>query len=274
MNDISVFGGTGFIGETFCNLYSDKVIKIPRNQRHPLTSNILYFISTTTNQNVFINLKKDIDTNLNVLMEVLSNCKEKNITFNFISSCFVYGNDVIDAKETDECNPTGFYSITKRCAEQLLVSFCKTFNISYRILRIGNVYGLDSTISLKKNILGYFIRTLKENKTIELYDGGYYLKDYMYVRDVCLAINLILEKGEVNQIYNISSGHPKCFRDIIEESKYFIKSTSDLIDVPIPEEQKYIQVRNMTLNNNKLLSLGFSPSISFDDGLKNLCSML
>lgn len=271
MNKISVFGATGFIGGTFCNLYSTEVINIPRDQREPLSNNILYFISTTTNQNVFTDLKQDIHTNLDVLVEVLSHCKKNNIIFNFISSCFVYGNNVINAKETDECNPTGFYSITKRCAEQLLISFCKTFNVSYRILRIGNVYGLDKTISLKKNVLGYFIQTLKQNKTIELYDGGNYLKDYMYVNDVCRAIKLIIEKGDINEIYNISAGSPRQFRSIIEQAKDILKSKSNIINAPIPIEQKYIQAKNITLNNDKLISLGFSPSISFDEGLKNLC---
>jgi len=164
MSKIAVFGGTGFIGGTFCRLYSQKVNIIPKQSIEFDTKEVLYFISTTTNQNVFNDLHIDINTNLNFLMDVLSNCKDKDITFNFISSCFVYGNDIIDAKETDNCNPTGFYSVTKRCAEQLLISFCKTFNIKYRILRIGNVYGLDKTISLKKNVLAHIIKQLKKNK--------------------------------------------------------------------------------------------------------------
>lgn len=274
MNKISVFGGTGFIGGTFCKLYSDETIIVSRNNRKPPTENILYFISTTTNQNVFIDLKKDIDINLSLLVEVLSHCKNKNITFNFISSCFVYGNNVIDAKETDVCNPTGFYSITKHSAEQLIISFCKTFNVKYRILRIGNVYGLDPTISPGKNVLGYLIKNLKENKDISLYDGGNYLKDYMNVVDVCRAIKLILDEGNINEVYNISSGFSRQFRDIIEDAKTIIKSKSLIIDTPVPEEQRYIQTKNMTLNNEKLKSFGFSTSISLEEGLKNLCAVL
>lgn len=274
MSKISVFGGTGYIGGTFSKLYSNDTIIVPREDRQSPTNNLLYFISTTTNQNVFADLKVDIDTNLNVLVEVLSHCKNKDITFNFISSCFVYGNDVLNAKETDCCNPTGFYSITKRCAEQLLISFCETFNIKYRILRIGNVYGLDKTVSLKKNVLGSIIKSLKENKDIKLYDGGNYLKDYIHVDDVCKSIKLILEKGNINEIYNISTGTSKCFRDVIKTARNIVESESNLIDVEIPQEQKYIQVKNMTLNNDKLKSLGFTPSINFEEGLKNLCDML
>ena len=98
---ISVYGGTGFIGNSFCNLFFEQVIKISRDLREPQSKNILYFISTTTNYNVFEDLHVDINTNLNILMEVLEHCKNEDIVFNFVSSGFVYGLDIIDAKETD-----------------------------------------------------------------------------------------------------------------------------------------------------------------------------
>ena len=274
MSKISVFGGTGFIGGTFCKLYPDDVILVPRNDKDFETNEVLYFISTTSNQSVFNNLHIDIDTNLSFFVDVLEKCKDRNVTFNFISSGFVYGNDVIDAKETDCCNPTGFYSITKRCAEQLLISFCETFGIKYRILRIGNVYGLDKTISSGKNVLGYMIGLLKENKDIKLYEGGEFLKDYMFVEDICRAIKVILDNGNVNEIYNIASGEVYCFREIMEKSKKILSSKSEIIDVPFPENQKYIQVKNMTLNNRKLKSLGFNCKVEFISGLQTLCGMI
>ena len=271
MNKISVFGGTGFIGKTFNQLYSDQVTLVPRESRESCTNNILYFISTTTNQNVFKDLHIDINTNLNLLMEVLLKCKDKDVTFNFVSSCFVYGNDVLDAKESDCCNPTGFYSITKRCAEQLLISFCNTFNIKYRIFRIGNVYGLDPTVSSGKNVLGYMITLLKRNEDIKLYDGGNYLKDYIFVEDVCRAIKLIMDKGELNKIYNIGNGKSQSFRDVIMNARDFVFSNSEIIDIKIPNEQKYLQIKNMTLNTNKLDSLGYLPTIDFNEGLEKMC---
>jgi len=270
MNNISVFGGTGFIGGTFCNLYPEDVLLVPRQDKNFETNQVLYFISTTTNQNVFNDLHIDIDTNLSLFVDVLNNCKEKDVVFNFISSGFVYGNDVVDAKETDCCNPTGFYSITKRCAEQLLISFCKTFGVKYRILRIGNVYGLDKTVSLGKNVLGYMISLLKQNQDIKLYDGGNFLKDYIYVEDICKAIKLILDNGKLNEIYNISSGVSLSFREIIETAKDLTKSQSNIIDIPFPDNQKFIQVKNMTLNNQKLKDFDFSCNMSIQKGLQIL----
>ena len=274
MTNISVFGGTGFIGGTFCNLYPEDVVLVPKESRNFETQQVLYFISTTTNQSVFKDLHIDIDTNLSLFVDVLENCKDRDIVFNFISSGFVYGNDVIDAKETDCCNPTGFYSITKRCAEQLLISFCETFGVKYRILRIGNVYGLDKTVSLGKNVLGYMISLLKQNQDIKLYDGGNFLKDYMYVEDICRAIKVVLDKGNVNEIYNIASGTSFTFRGIIEVAKDLTRSQSKIIDVSFPDNQKFIQVKNMTLNTHKLNSFEFSCSMNLNRGLENLCKII
>ena len=271
MNNLSVFGGTGFIGGKFCELYPDKVTLIPRDDRNPTTKDVLYFISTTTNQSVFKDLHIDIDTNLTLLMDVLSNCKDKDITFNFVSSCFVYGNDVLDAKETDCCNPTGFYSITKRTAEQLLISYCKTFGIKYRIFRIGNVYGLDPTITPGKNVLGFMISLMKQNKDIKLYDGGDYKKDYMFVDDICRAIKFLIKKSDTNQIYNVATGSSMSFRDILLTASNIISSRSEFISVRFPKEQEYLQVKNMTANVDKLKDIGFLPKMSFEEGLNEMC---
>ena len=271
MNKLSVYGATGFIGGTFCDLYPDEIVKIPREERKPLSKDIIYFISTTTNSHVFEDLHKDVDTNLTVLMDVLEHCKDKNITFNFVSSAFVYGTDIIDAKEDDVCEPGGFYSITKRCAEQLLISYCKTFGVKYRILRIANVYGDDKTVSAKKNVLKFLIGLMKEDKDLVLYDDGMQLRDYMHDSDICCAMKLVLDKGEINSIYNIAAGNPLPFKTIMEKARDFLGSKSKFNYVDYPEFNKIAQAYNYSVNGDKLKALGFKPQISFDEGLKSLC---
>lgn len=271
MNKISVYGSTGFIGEAFCNLYPDEVVEIPRNSRPPITKNILYFISTTTNYNVYEDLHIDINTNLNILMDVLQYCKDEDIIFNYVSAGFVYGSDIIDAKEIDNPDPRGFYSITKRSAEQLLISFCNTFGVKYRIMRLANLYGTDKTVSPKKNVLGYMVSLMKQNKDITLYDNGEVLRDYMHVDDVCRALRLVMSKGNINEIYNIASGNPIQFRTIIEKLKEKLDSKSNLIGIETPEFYKMVQAKNFSLNVDKLKSLGFDPKYTLDEGLDILC---
>jgi nucleoside-diphosphate-sugar epimerase len=158
MNKISVFGSSGFLGSKFCHMYSEDVVSILREQRSPETKDVLYFISTTDNYNIHSDIHLDVNTNLNVFLQFLDALKNKykpeESIINFVSSWFVYGkNQDLPFKEDSYCNPSGFYSITKRCAEQLLICFCETFGYKYRILRLANVIGEgDRGVSKKKNV--------------------------------------------------------------------------------------------------------------------------
>ena len=114
---ISLYG-CGFIGTHFKYMYDSDVHVQGRDERVPAHKDILYFISTIHNYHVHDDITRDVDTNLRVLCETLEHCRSKDITFNFVSSWFVYGKgDVLPATESSPCNPTGFYSITKKCAE-------------------------------------------------------------------------------------------------------------------------------------------------------------
>lgn len=268
----SVYGGTGFVGGTFCKMFYDSVLKIPREEREPETDKIIYFISTVDNYNVHTDLHIDIDTNLKVLMDVLDYCKEEDVTFNFISSWFVYGRTRLPARETDICDPTGFYSITKRTAEQLLISFCETYDVKYRILRLCNVYGYgDKKSSAKKNAIQYMIDLIKNGEDINLYEGGYVLRDLMHVDDVCRAIKLVCDRGEKNSIYNIGSGQPTAIRAIMEKARYELNSPSKFKNIETPKFHDIVQSRDFYMDVSKLKSLGFEQKISLDEGIKQLC---
>ena len=169
---ISIFGGTGFIGSKFYNKHKENSVLIPRDEVQAKSNRVLYLISTVDNYNVLENPFIDIETNLIHLMKVLENCKGKDIEFTFISSWFVYGDTHLPARESSPCKPKGFYSITKLAAEQLIESYCKTFNINYKIVRLGNVIGKgDGKVSKKKNALQFLIEELKADRDINLYNN-------------------------------------------------------------------------------------------------------
>ena len=111
---ISVYGSSGFIGSRFCEMYPEDVVHMPRDKRSPESDELLYLISTTHNYNVYDNPQLDIDTNLTVLIETLQECRGRPVTFNFVSSWFVYGDTSLPAKEDAVCRPKGIYSITKK----------------------------------------------------------------------------------------------------------------------------------------------------------------
>jgi nucleoside-diphosphate-sugar epimerase len=273
MNNINVFGGSGFIGGRFCELYKDNVVIQNRQEYKPKTNDLLYFISTVDNYNIHKDLHLDINTNLNVLMSVLENIDKENTTINFVSSWFVYGkNEVLPFNEKySVCNPTGFYSITKRAAEQMLISFCETFGVKYRIFRLANVIGEgDKKISRKKNALQHMIKCLCEDEEIFLYDGGNAVRDYIYVDDVCEALMHCIDNSPVNEIINIGSGNRTVLRDLITLAKELSDSKSKINIIQPPHFHDVVQVKDSYLDISKLRSYGYEPKYKVEDVVKLL----
>ena len=262
MNKASLFGGSGFIGNWYMDLFSNETVVEPKSMVESTHPDILYMISTVHNYhpkdgNPYI----DIDTNLVLFMDVLSRSVEKwgeNTVFNLVSTWFVYGNTDLPAKETSHCNPTGFYSITARAREQLLISYAELKGFKYRILRLGNVLGAgDKKISRKKNALQYIVSEVAKGRDVDyLYKDGA-IRDFIDVRDCVRAIHLVLEKGELNQIYNIANGKGLNVNDLVytawQESGYMSKIT----EIPVPEFHRQVQTSKMYMDTKKLKALGY-----------------
>jgi len=256
---VQIFGGSGFVGSELVKQIENCIVTSRRDYTVE-GCDIIYLISTVSNYNVKTDPLIDIDTNLTTLMQVLRQCKDRNLTFNFISSWFVYGETEMPATEESNCYPNGFYSITKRCAEQLLISYCETFGIKYRILRLANVAGYgDKKASPQKNALQHMINELKAGRDVNVYDGGNLYRDYIHVSDAARAIKIIMDKGEVNTIYNVGNGKPLLFKDMIEYAKELIGGEGKLNPIEIPQFHKTVQVRSMWMLSDKLKSLGYEP---------------
>jgi nucleoside-diphosphate-sugar epimerase len=217
-------------------------------------------------------------------MKVLDNYREyikrtgEQGVFNFMSSWFVYGQDSGFGEgsrgipETDPCEPKGFYSITKRCAEQLLMSYCETFGLQYRILRLANVLGKqDKKVSAKKNALQYLLAEIASNRPVDLYDSGYFYRDYIDVRDCARAIDLVVQQGEINSIYNIGNGKPIIFRDIVRYARDAMDSASELRTIEQKEFHKKVQSsRSFFMDNTKLRELGYRPEYSIQQTIDDI----
>lgn len=271
MNEISVFGSTGFIGSKWMEMYPDKSHAEERNSIKPTYDEIIYFRATNSNYNVYSDLSLDVNTNLTLLTETFKNIKPSS-KITLISSWFVYGKNNIHVNlESSPCNPKGFYSITKYTQEQLLESFSKTFGINYRILRLCNVIGGDNKASAKKNALEHIIQKLKLNEDVEIYVGDNY-RNYLHVEDVCKAINLIHTYGVIDSIYNVGSIESVKLIEIIDFCKTFLNSKSKLKLIHAPKFHQQVQTKDFHMDTTKLRNLGFEPKYTLEDALKNICS--
>ena len=274
VEQISLYGSTGFIGSNFGKLESLKIDKVDRNNPNPKFQDVIYTIGTTDNYNIFENPKLDIETNLIKLIEDLEILRKKFgiFTFNYLSSWFVYGDSKpLPYSISNNCNPKGFYSISKFAAEKFLISYCLTYKINYRILRLSNIYGInDQGISAKKNALQFLINRIKLNEKIDLYEGGNFLRDYLDVRDAVTAINLIVNNGELNKIYNVGSGKPTLFIDLMNKAKEIFNSSSEFAHIETPEFHRIVQVKDAYLDISDLSDLGFVPKYDIMHEIINL----
>ena len=273
MDSLCVFGGKGFIGSEFVKQFPDVIVQ-ERDGYIPATNRIFYLISTTHNYHVHTNPYLDIETNLNGLIKVLENARERfkdDFEFTFASSWFVYGKTECPAKEISYCNPTGFYSITKRAAEQLLMSYCDTFGMRYKIVRFANVLGIgDKNISRKKNAFQYMVQQVALGNDVDyLYDGKFY-RDFIDVRDAVNAAKLVIEKGDQNSIYNAGNGMPYDINQWIHYANIKAGGKSKITLIPVPEFHKIVQVKDMWLDISKIRKLGYKQKYSMQDMMKEL----
>jgi nucleoside-diphosphate-sugar epimerase len=264
--DLSVYGASGIIGTYYQGLFP--CLPIEKNQLDPESNEILYLISTTSNQNLKTDTFLDIETNLIVLAQRLNACKEAGIkVFNFVSSWFVYGPHTEHPNEDTLCDPNGFYSATKHCAEKLVKEYCEEFGINWRILRLGNVYGGPDKGSSKRNSLHFLIERLKKDEGIIVYHN--LSRDFIHILDTCRAIDLVTKQGEYNQIYNIGTGIATQLQKCLEKAKYFLQSDSDIF--PTKPPFNYSQAIKFRLDCKKIESLGFKPLIQITEGIEDLC---
>jgi nucleoside-diphosphate-sugar epimerase len=272
--NVSVYGSTGFVGSNYTTYSKNLVESVDRDNPQPSNTEILYLIGTTDNYNVLENVEIDIEVNLLILMRNLDQLREKfgKFTINYVSSWFVYGDGHLPPfREDGTCKPKGFYSISKYAAEMYLESYCKTFGIDYRVIRLSNVFGFnDAGVSKKKNALQYIVNRIKNNEPIELYDSGEFYRDYIDVRDVVTAIDLIIDEGQKNQIINVGTGVPLLFKDIINEAVRVFSSQSEVRSIEVPDFHQRVQVKNSWLDTSKLFSLGFVPKHSIMKEIANL----
>ena len=104
--------------------------------------------------------------------------------------------------EDSTLNPSNPYSATKAAADLFLKSWARTHSQNYLIIRPSNNYG---TFQYHEKLIPLAVKRLKEGKLIKLHDRGKPIRTWTHVEDTVNAILLLIEKADINRIYNISS---------------------------------------------------------------------
>ena len=191
--------------------------------------------------------------------------KWPNAKFLHVSTDEVYGS-INEGSWTEDfpLTPNSPYSASKAASDLLVLSYYKTYGLNVFISRCCNNYGPNQ---FPEKIIPFFITNLIRGKKLPVYGDGSNYREWIHVTDHCLALDLIWESGIAGQIYNVGSNVEISNLGLTKKILQHLNRSDDEIE--------YVADRlghdfRYSLNSDKIEnSLGFSPTISFDEGLKD-----
>jgi dTDP-L-rhamnose 4-epimerase len=175
---------------------------------------------------------------------------------------------LVATDEESKIHPSSVYGITKQNQEQMVMTVCPTLGIAPVAFRYQNVYGPGQSLTNPyTGILSIFSTLVLNNKPINIFEDGKESRDFVFISDVIRATFLGIEKEEANgQVFNVGTGIPTT---VLEVAEGLIRLYGKEVPVTITGNYRLGDIRHNYADLKKIESLlGFSPSVSFAEGLQ------
>ena len=194
--------------------------------------------------------------------------------FYHISTDEVYGALKFDGTfftETTKYDPHSPYSASKASSDHFVRAFHDTFGMPTLVTNCSNNYG---PYQFPEKLIPLFINNIRHNKPLPVYGKGENVRDWLYVVDHALAIDLIFHNGKVAETYNIGGFNEWKNIDLI---RVLIKTVDRLLGRPEGASEKlitYVTDRaghdlRYAIDSTKLKNeLGWEPSLQFEEGIE------
>jgi dTDP-glucose 4,6-dehydratase len=239
-------------------------------------SHIIHFAAQSHVQNSFEDSIKFTNDNIfgtHVLLEC-SRKYGKLKKFIHVSTDEVYGESMNTIEEHHKTEhsilcPTNPYAATKAGAELIAQSYNHSYKMPIIITRGNNVYGPNQ---YPEKLIPKFIMLLKQNKKVTIQGDGSTIRAFLHSYDTAKAFEVILEKGEIGEIYNIGcdEGMEYSVMDIAKILIKKIKNTENYNDwIEYIEDRPYNDKRYY-ISNQKIKDLGWNIEIDLMSGLNNI----
>lgn len=178
-----------------------------------------------------------------------------------------YGKDFFF--ETTPLAPRSPYSSAKAGADMLVMAYAHTYGMPVNITRCSNNYG---PYQFPEKLIPLLINNILEGRELPVYGKGLNVRDWLYVDDHCSAIDLVLRKGTVGEVYNIGGFNEKQNIDIVHE---VIDIVAELTDTkPRHDLVKFVKDRaghdmRYAIAPDKIADqLGWYPLTPFSEGIR------
>lgn len=302
---VLVTGGAGFIGShvvdrliaedleviVLDNLQGGKLNNI---QQHKGKENFRFVLGDVRDLNLVGDLVRDVDAvfhyaalisivrsmedpalvndvNVNGTLNLLKASLDSGVKrFIFASSAAVYGDtENLPIKEKSDLNPLSPYGVSKLAAESYAEVFYKAFGLRTVCLRFFNVYGTRQVNGPYSGVITQFMDRLSKDLPLVIEGDGEQTRDFVHVRDVVEANMLALKNaGSVGDATNIASGKATTINQLAESLLEITHRTRLKI---VHAKPRAGDIRHSVADISRAeRELNYRPSMSFEDGLKEL----
>lgn len=211
----------------------------------------------------------DFETNFLCYFKVLESVRQNGGTLIFSSTASVFDRESdLPVSERSFTRPSSPYGAAKLACESYSFAYHRSFGVDVRVARLFSIYGEGMTRFLIFDLIKQLMD--KGVNDIPLNGDGLQIRDYLYKEDAIDGLILIAEKGLAGEDYNLGSGQPTR----IAELAHLISKLMDKEGIPIIPQggSRNAEVPRWYANISKIQTLGFSPKVSLEDGLKKTIS--
>lgn len=199
--------------------------------------------------------------------------KEEGKRFYHISTDEVYGTlgDTGLFMETTPYDPNSPYSASKAASDHFVRAYGETYHLPFVITNCSNNYGPNQ---FPEKLIPLFINNILNNKPLPVYGDGKYTRDWLYVIDHAIAIDLVYHQGKNGETYNIGGFNEwqnieliKVLCTVMDKKLNRPEGTSLGLITYVKDRPGHD--RRYAIDANKIKrELGWTPSVIFEEGLE------
>ena len=172
--------------------------------------------------------------------------------------------------ETTSYDPNSPYSASKASSDHFVRAYGETYGLPYVISNCSNNYGANQ---FPEKLIPLFINNIINEKSLPVYGDGNYTRDWLYVLDHAIAIDLVFHEGKNHETYNIGGFNEWKNIDLV---KVLCKQMDEKLERDIGASEKLIKFvkdrpghdLRYAIDSSKInKELGWSPTVTFEQGL-------
>ena len=208
-------------------------------------------------------------TNILGTQVLMDACRKYGITrYHQVSTDEVYGDLPLDRPDlffTEETplHTSSPYSASKASADLLVMAYHRTFGLPVTLSRCSNNYG---PYQFPEKLIPLMITSALADNPLPVYGKGLNVRDWLYVEDHCKAIDLIIHKGKIGEVYNVGGHNEKQNIEIVKTICRELGKPESLITHV--SDRKGHDMRYAIDPTKISKELGWQPETSFEDGIK------